>query len=84
MQGGAWDDVADFYQQLYGVRSMDDSAQKIAACIRNQAKKEPVIVIAHNGPEGLGSTPESPAGMDFRCDASGGQLLLWHVVRCDA
>lgn len=68
--------MASFYSTLTGVDSMQESAERIAACVRAQPPSEAVIVIAHNGPHGLGATPEAPAGKDFTCDEHGGEQLV--------
>ena len=82
LQGGEWADVAEFYQTMYGLSSLQESAARTSACIRQQPPDQPLIVIAHNAPEGLGATPESPAGMDFVCGHDGGELAsqLWAAL----
>lgn len=78
LQGGEWASVADFYHEVFGVTSMRESADRIAGCIRQQQQDQPLIVIGHNGPHGLGASPECPAGKDFIQDpATCGGSCLW-------
>ncbi|KAL6770274.1 hypothetical protein ACKKBG_A34310 [Auxenochlorella protothecoides x Auxenochlorella symbiontica] len=69
-QGGAMDDhVTDFYQRHYDVDSMSMSAQRIVETAERQheaAPHLPLVLIAHNGPSGLGGRPEDPCGVDWR------------------
>ena len=51
---------------LYGPEDMRQSAAKIRDTILSQPSDEPVIVMAHNGPKGLGSRRHDPCGKDFR------------------
>lgn len=55
-------------QRAYGVRTMEDSAAKLRALFADDSK--PLVVLAHNGPRGLGSAPEDPCGRDFAPHAS--------------
>ena len=55
-----------FTQSLYGPRTMRESAEKISQEILGQAEGDAVIVMAHNGPKGLGSRRHDPCGKDFR------------------
>jgi len=54
----------DLYDELYGVRTMRQSAAAIVDAARS-AKHRDLIILAHNGPTGLGSNPEDMYGKDF-------------------
>ena len=48
------------------MRSFDDSATQIVGnCLAEPAHHD-LILLAHNGPSGLGCEPDSPCGLDFR------------------
>lgn len=46
-------------------------AQRIASSIIESPTNDSVIVVAHNGPSGLGSNPEDICGVDFRGSSGG-------------
>ena len=50
---------------------MQQSADSIKDIILNQNKDDPVIVMAHNGPRGLGAERHNPCGKDFRPEEYG-------------
>lgn len=64
-----------FTQSLYGPRSMQESAERISSEILKQPEDNAVIVMAHNGPRGLGSRRHDPCGKDFR-PTEGAIMLL--------
>jgi uncharacterized protein (TIGR04168 family) len=52
MQGGpSWDSVADFYRYMYDCQDVP---------IGNAA-----VLVAHNGPTGMGEDQHAPCGADF-------------------
>ncbi len=53
-------------EAMYGVKDMTGSAERIRSTIDKQPKKLPVVVIAHNGPTGLGERRSDPCGVDFK------------------
>lgn len=53
-------------ERLFGPQSMSESAELIREKIVGQAEGEPIILMAHNGPQGLGSRRHDPCGKDFR------------------
>lgn len=59
---------------MYGVNSMEESANKICATIRDQPAEHAVVVMAHNGPSGLGSEQHDICGKDWS-DKAGETLL---------
>jgi len=76
--GVQWSAVKAFYEKYYGVSSMEESAERILGVIlgggedQDQDHSEcfasvdsPLVVLAHNGPAGLGSTKYAPCGVDF-------------------
>jgi uncharacterized protein (TIGR04168 family) len=63
--GSDWRRFAPFYRELYGVEDDDASAGRIAAAAASLPDR-PVVVLAHNGPKGLGEGREAIYGRDFR------------------
>lgn len=54
----------ELYAELYGVRTMRQSAAAIVDAARN-AQHRDIVILAHNGPLGLGSDPSDIYGKDF-------------------
>ncbi len=54
----------EVYEEFYGVTDIRQSAEKIVAAAM-QAKFEDLIILAHNGPSGLGAEPGDIYGKDF-------------------
>ncbi|CAI5521865.1 unnamed protein product, partial [Closterium sp. Naga37s-1] len=54
-----------FYRTRCGVRTMNASTAKITETIRAAPDSHSVVVLAHNGPAGLGSQPWDICGKDF-------------------
>lgn len=63
--GGADWKNPDFFQQRFGVGSMAESAARIVAAGR-ACRQNHLILLAHNGPFGLGDAPEAPCGRDWQ------------------
>ena len=70
--GVQWSAVKAFYEKYYGVASMEESAERILDVILGGGEDDsgcpddsPLVVLAHNGPAGLGSTKYAPCGVDF-------------------
>ena len=59
---------------MYGINSMEESASKICATIQDQPAEHAVVVMAHNGPSGLGSEQHDICGKDWS-DKAGETLL---------
>lgn len=57
---------ARYLEARYGVRSLEDSAQKIIAQLKGADRSLPLILLAHNGPTGLGERRDAIYGCDFR------------------
>lgn len=53
-----------FHHQRYGVKSLEDSSDRIFAAAE-AAQQESLIFLSHNGPHGLGEEPESICGRDW-------------------
>ncbi|MEM1413712.1 MAG: metallophosphoesterase [Myxococcota bacterium] len=53
--------------KAHGVGDLDASAERLRTLVRGATK--PLIVLAHNGPTGLGEGPEDPCGRDFAPEA---------------
>ncbi|MCB1308777.1 MAG: metallophosphoesterase [Leptospiraceae bacterium] len=58
---------APYLERTFGIGSMADSAARILDCIR--ACENPILILAHNGPTGLGGERNSIWGCDFRKEA---------------
>ncbi|MFN3241706.1 MAG: TIGR04168 family protein [Planctomycetota bacterium] len=54
----------ELYDEIYGVRTMRQSAAAIVDAARN-AQHRDLVILAHNGPLGLGSDPSDIYGKDF-------------------
>ena len=52
------------YDEIYGIRTMRQSAAAIVDAARN-AQHRDLVILAHNGPVGLGSDPSDIFGKDF-------------------
>lgn len=63
--GGPTWPVAKYMRRRFGVRSMQDSADKLRALV-DQAPHDRLLFLAHNGPTGLGSVRDAIFGCDFR------------------
>ncbi len=57
-----------YLTERFGVGSLDESAQRLESLI-DQWDGEQLIVLAHNGPSGLGSSGTDIWGCDFRASA---------------
>lgn len=54
----------EVYGEFFGVRTSEESADRIAAAA-DEARHDDLLVLAHNGPYGLGGSPSSIYGKDF-------------------
>ena len=71
-QGGEdWTRVQQFYSDMYTVTGMDESAKRIACTLRASSGGRPVVVVAHNGPSGLGDQRHDICGRDWRTHGGG-------------
>jgi len=52
-------------RERYGVNSMDESARRLCGLV-DQCPTEALIILAHNGPAGLGDAPTDLWGCDFK------------------
>ena len=78
MQGN--DTIPSFTAKRHRVHGMAESAEKICDLVRTQTMGEPIILVGHNGPSGLGARHHDPCGKDFT--KKGGKLP--HICVCDA
>ena len=62
--GSTWRN-SEFYRDRYGVNNFAESTQQIVNSAQNSAH-ETIILIAHNGPYGLGDKTESICGRDWK------------------
>ena len=51
------------YEELYGVESLEESTAALVDAA--SGAQSPLLVLAHNGPKGLGSEPDDIYGKDF-------------------
>jgi uncharacterized protein (TIGR04168 family) len=63
--GGGWFDRS-FYEPLFGVRNMKESAERITEAGMSVAAGIPLVFVGHNGPRGLGAEADSIWGRDFQ------------------
>jgi uncharacterized protein (TIGR04168 family) len=54
----------ELYDEIYGIHTMRQSAAAIVDAARN-AQHRDLVILAHNGPLGLGDQPEDIYGKDF-------------------
>ena len=72
--GSSWARAALFHKIRYGVNSMQDSANRVFDCISRAPSDDMVVIMAHNGPAGVGSEVHSICGKDW--SAKGGKARL--------
>lgn len=63
---GRWSDVSAFYEKHYGITSLEESAHRIVDLALSQPSDQTLIVVAHNGPAGLGDRRNSICGVDWQ------------------
>lgn len=51
-------------ERLFGIDSGEASARRLSETLAGV--RGPAILLSHNGPRGLGDTPDAPYGIDFR------------------
>ncbi len=51
---------------VYGPLTEEDSVRKIFNCLKDARKDIPMLILAHSGPLGLGSEPNSICGKDWK------------------
>ncbi len=62
--GGPELGFASYLGRRFGIESITDSAQRLMSLIDATPDRR-IVMLAHNGPTGLGNTPESIFGNDF-------------------
>lgn len=75
-----------FYQELYGVDTLDASAQRVAATVAAQPPENAVVVLAHNGRAGLGPGRRDICGVDWKKSAgaeANGMVCIIPSVHCN-
>eukprot|EP00955_Chlamydomonas_euryale_P107170 365747-Chlamydomonas_euryale.AAC.47 len=66
-KGGSLSAVAPFYQHLYGMESADEFSGRVVDEGKRVALEgaDSVVLLAHNGPSGLGAEPYNICGVDW-------------------
>ncbi len=54
---------------VFGQLSIEESISKIVAAAREAPEDAPLVILAHAGPTGLGSSADSPCGRDWKAPA---------------
>ncbi|GIL68674.1 hypothetical protein Vafri_21915, partial [Volvox africanus] len=67
--GKNFSSIRSFMESLYGVTSMEESAQRIVQVALSAPAHHPLIVMGHNGPAGLGSRAFDVCGVDWEPSA---------------
>lgn len=62
--GGSQLSFPDALEHSFGVRSLEASVDRLRALV-DAAETDHLVFFAHNGPTGLGESPEAPWGRDF-------------------
>jgi uncharacterized protein (TIGR04168 family) len=71
-------DCERFYRSFYGVRTLEQSASRILSAARGEGVAEgtaparSLVLLAHNGPAGLGSEAHDPCGVDWLKNGTAG------------
>ncbi|PSC67882.1 metallophosphoesterase [Micractinium conductrix] len=63
--GRQWSDIADFYAEQYGVGGHRDSALRMLDVALSAPEEDVKVLVAHNGPTGLGARRHSICGVDW-------------------
>ncbi|KAG2485671.1 hypothetical protein HYH03_015643 [Edaphochlamys debaryana] len=63
--GKSFTSIKAFMGSLYGIESMDASADRIVQVASSAPPAHPLIVMGHNGPSGLGARAWDPCGVDW-------------------
>ncbi|EFJ49127.1 hypothetical protein VOLCADRAFT_32158, partial [Volvox carteri f. nagariensis] len=67
--GKNFSSIRDFMDDLYGVKSMEESAERIVQVAQSAPAHHTLIVVGHNGPAGLGSRHFDICGVDWESGA---------------
>lgn len=66
-QGGAdWKMVRSFYENVFNVSTPQESTRRTIAALREADRESAAVIVAHNGPSGLGGRAHDICGVDFR------------------
>ena len=65
-EGGSELKNKPFWRDVCGVSTMTESAERIRSTFEGQPKNLSIVVIAHNGPTGLGNGRSDLCGVDFK------------------
>lgn len=58
---------AGYLERAFGVGTLDGAAERLGLLLAD-CDARPIVVLAHNGPAGLGERREAPFGRDFHSD----------------
>ena len=64
--GSTWRNK-EFYRDRYNINNFEESIDRIVTSAK-EADSDTIIIIAHNGPYGLGDKPESICGRDWKTE----------------
>ncbi|NJN49526.1 MAG: TIGR04168 family protein, partial [Alkalinema sp. RL_2_19] len=68
--GGTNWKYSKFYKERFGIHSFQESTKRIVQSMQAAASAS-LLVIGHNGPQGLGDQPNDPVGKDWSDDPGG-------------
>lgn len=63
--GGPRLTYARYLKSAFGIGSMHESARRLRVLVEQAARERPLVMLAHNGPTGLGVHASDPCGRDF-------------------
>jgi hypothetical protein len=63
--GGSIADCARFYRAFYGLSNVEQAAARVARAAREAPPGRSLVVLAHNGPAGMGALQHDPCGVDW-------------------
>lgn len=65
--GGGWSSIGPFMSAVCGIGSFEESASRIVeAAAPAAARGDAIVVVAHNGPAGLGARRQDICGVDWK------------------
>lgn len=66
VQGGpSWNTVAEFYKKMYACMNFEEASDRTVSACQDAPANNSVVLVAHNGPTGMGEQKSAPCGADF-------------------